>query len=87
MFPDKCFICSRVRIQVHKKDEYPVVVTLDKVESSIKAAAKVKMPTFYFEVKEMDLIAKELKYHVTCYKTFIIGFTESPRQINETNEM
>ena len=40
------------------------------VESAIKAAAKEKNPTLYFEIKDADLIARELRYHKTCYKVF-----------------
>ena len=44
------------------------------VERAIKAAAKVKNPTLYFEIKDVDLIVRELRYHKSCYK----AFTEEP---------
>ena len=51
------------------KNEYPVTVHTLSIESAIKAAAKEKNPT-YFEVKDADLIARELRYHKTSYKAF-----------------
>ena len=60
LFPASCF----------EKNKYPVTVHTLNVESAIKAAAKEKNPTLYFEIKDADLIARELRYHKTCYKAF-----------------
>ena len=70
LFPTSCFVCKKERIQRKKKNEYPVTVHTLNVESAIKAAAKEKNPTLYFEIKDADLIARELRYHKTCYKAF-----------------
>ncbi len=37
----------------------------------IKDAAKTKDESLYYEIKDLDLIAKEFKYHVFCYKEFV----------------
>ena len=73
LFPTSCFVCKKERIQRKKKNEYPVTVHTLNVECAIKAAAKVKNLT-YFEIKDADLIARELRYHKSCYK----AFTEEP---------
>ena len=69
LFPTSHFVCKKERIQHKKKNEYPVTVHTLSIESAIKAAAKEKNPT-YFEIKDADLIARELRYHKTCYNAF-----------------
>ena len=39
-------------------------------------AAKDKMPSFYYEIKNAGLIAKELKFHDSCYNTFTHGYSK-----------
>ena len=72
LFPTSCFVCKKERIQRKKKNEYPVTVHKLNVESTIKAAANEKNPTLYFEIKDADLIARELRYHKTSYKAFYL---------------
>lgn len=85
LFPKTCFICNRNRIQRKKKDEYPVNVTTMDAQLTIKAASREKMERFYYEIKDDDLIARELRYHKSCYRSFVLGFTQSFRQVNTTN--
>ena len=61
---------KKKEFNARKKNEYPVTVHTLNVESAIKAAAKEKNPTLYFEIKDADLISRELMYHKTCYKAF-----------------
>ena len=70
LFPKHCFICKKDRIQHNKKDEYPHLIKTNIGEVSIKLAAKEKMPLFYYENKDEDLIARELKCHRSCYNKF-----------------
>ena len=63
LFAKHCFICKKDRIQYNKKDEYPHLIKTKIGEVSIKLAVKEKMPSFYYENKDEDLIARELKYH------------------------
>ena len=65
-----CFICKKDRIKHNKKDEYPHLIKTKIGEVSIKLAAKEKMPSFYYENKDGDLIAQELKCHRSCYNKF-----------------
>ena len=70
LFPKHCFICKKDRIQHNKKDEYPHLIKTKIGEVSIKLAAKEKMPSFYYENKDKDLIARGLKCHQSCYNKF-----------------
>ena len=65
-----CFICKKDRIKHNKKDEYPHLIKTKIGEVSIKLAAKEKMPSFYYENKDKDLIARGLKCHQSCYNKF-----------------
>ena len=58
---------KKKEFNARKKNEYPVTVHTLNVESAIKAAAKEKNPTLYFEIKDAELIARELRYHKNCY--------------------
>ena len=69
-----------------KKNEYPVTVHTLNVESAIKAAAKEKNPTLYFEIKDADLIARELRYHNTCYNAFAKETTLSAGHTQSVDE-
>ena len=63
LIPKYCSICKKDRIQHNKKDEYPHLIKTKNGEVSFKLAAKEKLPSFYYENKDEDLIAQELKCH------------------------
>jgi len=68
LFDKNCVVCGKDRIQRSKKNEFPTVIKTSKVEKTIKLAAKDKIPSLYYKIKDEDLIAKELRYHNSCYK-------------------
>ena len=47
--------------------------------NTIKAAAKSKDPDLYNEIVDLDLFAKEFKYHTKCYNSFVCGYSNSMR--------
>ena len=47
--------------------------------NTIKAAAKIKDPDPYNEIVDLDLFAKEFKYHTKCYNSFTYGYSSSMR--------
>ena len=53
------------------------MIKRDEAEDTIKAVAKAKNPNLYFEIKDVDLFAKEFKTHVHCYREFTRGFNKS----------
>ena len=48
-------------------------------------AAKEKSPPMYAEIHNLDLIAKEYKYHRFCYSTFTCYATESTSSSSKLN--
>ena len=77
LFPTTCFICKYRRGQRNKKDEIPQKAVTYDAEMTIKSAAKEKMLDFYAANKYEDLIAKELHYHLSCYRSFTRGFSRN----------
>ena len=77
LFPTTCFICKYRRRQRNKKDEIPQKVVTYDAEMTIKSAAKEKMLDFYAANKYKDLIAKELHYHLSCYRSFTCAFSRN----------
>ena len=75
----ECYLCNKYRVQFKGKEDIPVMIERDEAEDTIKAAAKAKNPNLYFEIKDVDLFAKELKTHVHCYREFTRGFNKSSR--------
>lgn len=59
-------------------------MTKREAEATIKAAAMDKMPSFYFEISEVDLIATDLQYHDACYSTFTHGYSKLFRNPSPT---
>ena len=55
-------------------------------ENTIKAAAKEKNTSLYAEIKELNLTAKEFKYHTKCYKEFTFRFSEKFREPGQSTE-
>ena len=49
--------------------------------NTIKAAAKIKDPDLYNEIVDLDLFAKEFKYHTKCYNSFTYGYSSSMRKV------
>ena len=83
LFPKECFICGKLRIQKSKIDEHPIVITTTKVVNIIRIATQIKNPELYLEIKDTDLVAKELRYHPSCYRNYTRDFNESEIQRKE----
>ena len=52
--------------------------------ATVKAAAMEKDYELYCEIKDLDLISKEFKYHSSCYKEFTRGFSVKSRVDNSS---
>ena len=88
LFPKECFICGKLRIQRAKKNIYPKLLTTNNAQITIKEASKDKMPAFYFQNQEVDLIANELQFHESCYNTFTHGYSGAYREsLNTTSDV
>eukprot|EP00794_Sanderia_malayensis_P019309 gene19309-21233_t len=80
VYPKECNFCKKYRIKRHQKHYYPTTIstlqhntfnTFQQAVSTIKQAAEANEDqSLYFEIKDLDLIAKEFKYHNSCYKEY-----------------
>ena len=79
LYPKECSLCHKYTIRdKHKKKVLvkPSICLTKEAEAKIKHAAKVKKLDLYFEIKDVDLIAKEFKYHKNCYRNLTRQTTE-----------
>ena len=66
-----CQFCKRYYVKHKEKESYPITITTTNALAKIKEAAEAKNESLYYEIKDIDLIAKEFQYHVSCYKDFV----------------
>ena len=83
IYPKECNLCKKYRVKQKKTHLLPQTVATINACETIKAAAKVKNPLLYSEIYDVDLIAKEFKYHRHCYKSFTFGYGKNQRSDRE----
>ena len=59
IYPKECQFCK-----YKGKEHIPSTITTSSAEAKIEEAAAAKAESLYYEIKDLDLIAKEFKYHV-----------------------
>ena len=70
MFPEECNICNKTCIKSKGKVETPDKIATFLAERTVKESAKQKDPDFNSKIAYVDVIAKEFRYHRTCYRNF-----------------
>ena len=74
VYPKECNLCTKFRVR-HRGERYkPYKIATYTAENTIKAAAKDKNEKFYNEIKDLDLIEKEFKFHRHCYQQYTNGY-------------
>lgn len=86
VYPRECNICKKYQITIKRKKVIPIKITTLIATETIKAAAMKKDEQLFYEIKELDLISKEFKYHPQCYKDFTRGFGEKGRTENQAQD-
>eukprot|EP00794_Sanderia_malayensis_P013074 gene13074-14416_t len=71
IYPKECKFCKKYRVKHKGKEHVPLTITTPSASLRIKECVKNKDEALYYEIKNLDLIAKEFKYHVFCYKEFV----------------
>ena len=70
VYPIICQFCKQYRKQ-QNNHIMPLKLTTKDGEQTIKKAEEISDPKLYFEIKDVDLIAKEFSYHIEpCYLKF-----------------
>ena len=66
IYPKECNLCKRYRRHL-----LPTTISTQQAVNTIKEAAEAKEDqSLYYEIKDLDLIAKEFQYHDVCYREF-----------------
>ena len=70
--PKICYFCKKKDIVKYKsKIRRPITIATDQASNTIKESAEtMNDKSVYYEIKDIDLIAKEFKYHEHCYREF-----------------
>ena len=86
LFPQVCFYCQQNRKTVKRAVHKAYKITMDKVESNIKAAAEKKNDIERLgQFRGVDLIAKELMTHQQCYLEYTRCLEDSEAENSDQN--
>ena len=71
VYPKECNLCNKYRIMRKGKYIFPVTISTQQAANTIKDAAEAKEDKkLLFEIKDLDLTAKEFTYHDACYREY-----------------
>ena len=71
IYPKECNIYKRYRIERSGRHLLPTTISTQQAVNTIKEATEAKEDqSLYYEIKDLDLIAKEFKYHDVCCREF-----------------
>eukprot|EP00794_Sanderia_malayensis_P006423 gene6423-7156_t len=71
VYPKECNFCHKYRVKRQQKHHLPITVSTHQAVMTMKQAAEANEDqSLFFEIKDLDLIAKEFKYHDFCYKEY-----------------
>ena len=79
VYPEECSLCTKFRVEQKSEKYKPYKITTYTAENTIKAAVKDKNEKLYNEVKDLDLIVKEFKFHKHCYQQYTGGYAYGSR--------
>ena len=83
VYPKECNLCNKYRIMRNGKYIFPVTISTQQAVNTIKDAAEAKEDQkLFFEIKDLDLIAKEFKYHDASYREY----TRKSDKVQKRNE-
>ena len=86
IYSKECNFCRKYKIQHKGRSIFPTKVSTKNAENTIKTAAEKFNSDLFFEIQDLDLIAKEFKYHLTpCYKQFTKGVSSNALFDNKNN--
>jgi len=71
LFPKECQICRKFQVKYNGKKVEPSTIATYDAERNIKNAARQRDGQLYLDIKDVDLISKEFKYHRHCYRNYI----------------
>ena len=85
VYPDDCNFCLKIRIKHKGQVVLPRKITTFNATKTVKESAKIKDSSLYAEIGDLDLIAKEFKYHQVCYQNFTREYLSGDRLTDSTD--
>ena len=70
LYPKECNFCKKYRVRKNRKLHFPITIATNMAAAQIKESAEAKDTNLFYEIRDIDLIAKEFKYHDFCYREF-----------------
>ena len=67
VYLDDCNLCHKIRIKHKEQIVLPGKILIVNATKSVKESEKIKDSSRYVEIIDLDLIAKEFKYHQVFY--------------------
>ena len=69
--PKTCYFCKKDIVKYKSKIRRLITIATDQASNTtIESAKTMNDKSTYYEIKDIDLIAKEFKYHEHCYREF-----------------
>ena len=71
MYPKECYFCKKCRVKYKQKIQFLVTVATEQASKTLKDKAEsMDDKSLHYEIKDIDLISKEFKYHQHSYCEF-----------------
>ena len=83
--PGDCNFCHKIRIKYKGQVVLPRKITTFNATKTVKESAKVKDSSLYAEIADLDLIAKEFKYHQVFLSYFTREYLSGDRLTDSTD--
>ena len=68
----KCYICKKYKLKVKGKHKFQITISTLNATETIKAAFMSKNQELHYNIKDLDLISKEFKYHCLATRTLLV---------------
>ena len=87
LYPKECNFCKKYRVKRKQRHYLPITITTEQTANTLKQAAEAhEDQSLFYEIKDVDLIAKEFKYHESCYKEFTRKNKKVPEIVEEEDD-
>ena len=74
MYRKECQVCNKYQVKCKQKVWFPVTIATEQASKALKDKAEsTEDKSLHYEIKDIDLIAKEFKYHQHCCCEFIFN--------------
>jgi hypothetical protein len=61
IYPKECNFCKKYRVKRNGKLHFPITIATNMAAAQIKESAEAKDTNFFYGIRDIDLIAKEVQ--------------------------